>query len=103
MAHHAKSGRAPSGDEAVGLAPAVKAHAKRAGLEQPIHLREGGLQPRAVVVVDHALTRARAVARDVGRIRQNEVDDGGCQSATSMAPERPQLLAKRREGEGGSS
>src|SRR5271170_4306352 len=84
MAHHAKSGRAPGRDEAVGLAPAVKAHAKRAGLEQPVYLHESGLQPRAVVVVDHALACARAIARDVGRIRQNEVDGGGCHAAHDL-------------------
>lgn len=81
VADKPEAGGAPGRNEPIGLVPAVEAEAERTVLEDPVHLGRGGHEPAAVVVVGNRATCTVAVAHQVGRVREDEVDGRGVQPA----------------------
>jgi hypothetical protein len=77
VSHHAKACVTVSPHEAVGLGPAVEAHAKAVTFKHTVHLSKSRFQPCAVIVIRHGASVARFVAGDVRRVGQYEVDAFG--------------------------
>ena len=65
---------APCLHEAVGMRPAVEADSEAVAAKNAEHLRESWLEPGVVVVVRDGAPVARNVARDIRRVRQDEID-----------------------------
>lgn len=84
VSNDTETGFAPSQDELVGCVPAVEAQAERTGLQQPVHFREGWLQPIIAVVVDEGLSASRAIPHEIERVSENEVDAGGRHAAHDL-------------------
>ncbi len=76
MAGDAEAGFLPGGEEQVGPGPAVEADAETVRFEDGVHLGEGWFEPGGVVVIGDGAAVAALVARDVGRIGEDEIDAG---------------------------
>src|ERR1035437_3995761 len=74
MPGNAEACLAPRGHEHIGLVPAVEADTQAVGLQDAVDLREGGFEPCVIVIVDDASAGAVAVADQIGRIGQHEIN-----------------------------
>ena len=77
MPRDVKAGLAPRFHKAVRLVPGVKRNAELFVFQNPMHLREGRIDPAVVVVVLHGASRAIAVPDQVRRISDDEIDRAG--------------------------
>src|ERR1017187_7795080 len=78
VAGHPEASLFPRFDETIRLVPSVEAHAKTVVFQNPVHLREGRINPSVVVVVFHAAPGAVHVTHQVRkRGRHDEIDGPG--------------------------
>src|ERR1019366_6994491 len=76
VAGEAEAGLSPGGEEEARFRPSVETDTEAIWLQDAVHPGEGWLQPGGVVVVGDGAAVAALIARDVGRVCEDEIDAG---------------------------